>query len=79
MTEHLSRGSDPSDYVTINEQHVKRQLESLMQMSELDAVEALVQGQRLWLNGIREMCVCLCQPEPFLVCYSHRSLILCKT
>lgn len=46
--------SDPSDHVTINDQHVKRQLELLMQMRQLDTVKVPVQGHFPWLDDISE-------------------------
>lgn len=55
------------DHVTINGQHVRRQLELLMQMRSLDIVKVPVQGRLLWLNDIPEMCRCQCQADTLSV------------
>lgn len=42
---------------------MKRQLELLMQMRQLDTVNVPVQGHLLHLNDIPDMCFCQCQSD----------------
>lgn len=65
--------SDPSDHVTINDQHVRRQLEFLMQMRKLNTVEVPVQGHLLWLNDIPKICSCQCQSDTLPISDLHIS------